>query len=970
MRGREGRVRQRGMTLMEVILSLLLLAVAMVLVKSFVEKSSGLQRTHVAVGSLQTRETLSQEAMLLGGPFRREDFSAPSGMMLEGVYPLEYPEVFAGERGGIMGGAIRQENDPFTDIRASRMGLYFEGRSPSMEIGKQRLLPPEVMHAGDILGEWFPMEGLLVKPVDNPVDTNYRYRWEDAMPDQRSPLWDFSRVLEVGDIHPVLTVQAYHADPYYIPSEVITVHYEATAPEVRYSRMDGSSSTSFSVQELEQGTNPVVLSMEGGASGLWRLHYTMDGSAPNSDSPLYTGAFTPEISEGGGALLRARAFFVNGRFPPGEEIQVHLEPAHAILTLQMEEIGEYPFPAPAEWGANQVNVDIGVSYFAYEEEVLLEANPAHGYQVEWYGVDHVDGNRAWVEMDTNRDVHVVFRMGTAVVVYDENNQIRSEDRFRYRSQGQGWSEWIKAPEVLNIPIGDKKWEFEIEDRSSLGEYRSLYPVRNYTRGDETSSVVILYSRYPLPRAVWRVAGEYWWIVPEDAPEQVYVEMIGGGAAGGAGWVSRGSHWDGMAGKNIPFQIRLQAGGGGGSGELKKGVLTVSREQPVYVCVGAGGESSNEYELAYDGNGYLVMDNSVYLREDGSEGVRSSNVPSYPAVGYGGDSFVSTMDWILEANGGRIAYNTEYANGNILGYVHGGDGGFGGGAGTILEGGNEIQGPIDANSPLHPVGGKSLSKDFVFYPFSVLEFDHGGMSGAPLWWLSNVYDARYNRNGSMGGSGLSVARDRELGLYPAYEEGGVGTWVSLAWVIKLIPSPEWRGDIYRYSPASEYTGWYSLADQQNRHLTLLDFVFAGGGGGGVRFKESYVQQHPDANTIEHEAERGWYAATWANVYAPVAPRGYYKTAGEGGSGYGAGGGGASSPWSNPATWDAGKGALGHFVMDPPAASMRNALNLLPSRGAFSQVGANVKFPSTPLPNARGMIGPPGGKGADGLVVIYY
>src|SRR5690606_18844669 len=127
---------------------------------------------------------------------------------------------------------------------------------------------------------------------------------------------------------------------------------------------------------------------------------------------------------------------------------------------------------------------------------------------------------------------------------------------------EGWSSWKHTPEVVILPTGNDVWEFEIEDRSDAGEYRSLFHVRNYMQTEQVAPLVALFSRYPMPRKIWKTRGEHWWDVGTDAPERVYVEMIGGGAAGGAGWISRGSHWDGASGKLIPFQIRLQAGGGG------------------------------------------------------------------------------------------------------------------------------------------------------------------------------------------------------------------------------------------------------------------------------------------------------------------------------------------------------------------------------------------------------------------------
>lgn len=195
-------------------------------------------------------------------------------------------------------------------------------------------------------------------------------------------------------------------------------------------------------------------------------------------------------------------------------------------------------------------------------------------------------------------------------------------------------------------------------------------------------------------------------------------------------------------------------------------------------------------------------------------------------------------------------------------------------------------------------------------------------------------------------------------------------MALDWFIEKIPSPATINGLYRKSPASNYVGLGSLSHQQNTLTHLLDFVSAGGGGGGIKIRQEYEQEYGGLDDVPHPAEMGWYAATWANVYYADGFFGTYNTAGKPGLGYGGGGGGASSPWSNPSTWTQGKGALGHFTITAPSNALLNPLTSLPSRGNYSDAAAGRILPNPPYPNARGMLGPPGGAGAGGLIVIYY
>lgn len=952
---------KNAFTLGEILISLALLGMLAGAILSYVELRSQGGKQLIGIADENTRATLAQEGTLLGGPFRTDASWENRDREGEpGFSPVLFPPLY-----GVGGGTWMQSSPVDIHPRQDQYGVYLVPETDSPEVGKVRLLPPVVHYSGEIRAEWFPLSDLLGEALSNPVGTYYRYQWADLAPDRQSPIWDFGKEWLVTDILPVLSVQAFHPNPYYLPSEVIRVFFDAPAPELQFRRADGSESTWLEYEDASATLNPIILEHNADLEGLWQIYYTLDGSSPLASGILYQEPFMPAVEFGEEVLLRAVAISRNGAYPPGPELQVILTYRPPVLLVRKTVVADYPFTIESA-GECHLNPDEGEYPMSPGEEVELLAIPAYGYYVEWEGVDRIEGNRAWVTMNRSREAHARFRLGLVVAVFDEQEQSRQVERFRYRVQGEeAWSGWLDAPVVLTDLNEAVRWEFELEDLIHEGSYRSLYPVRNYLYDrDQDLSLVKLYSRKPEPRALFQ-QGVHTWTVPEEAPERLFIEMIGGGAAGGAGWISQGSYWDGAQGSHVTFEVRMESGGGGGSGELQRGVIPVPQDRQIHIEVGSGGMPSNQYELLYTGTGYQYRDGSTYTNRNGQVVVRETALSAYPKVGVGGVSRLSGGQVVLLATGGQVARNPHKGSGNIVSYPTGGVGGFGGGGGYILWGGEVRGGPFPEDSVVHPSGGVSWSQDFTFYPFSILEFADGGMSGAIMTWMSGAL----GQAGGKGGTGTGYVYDLFLQRrVPAHSSGGKGYRFPLDWFIDRIPSPQWLNGIYRQSVAEVYRGLGSL-DRQSTIAYFLDFLPAGGGGGGVQIKDSSLTGLVENTEVHSPAEAGWYVATWANVYGDSGHEGQYRTAGSPGNGFGAGGGGASAPWSHPATWEE-VGGLGHYTDVRPASHEVNRFAQFPARGNYAEDAEGTTSPSTPQPNARGMIGPSGGRGANGIVVIYY
>lgn len=964
--------KKQAFTMLEVVIALFLLTLLGGATMSYVEiRSHGLRNT-VEGADEKLRETLLQEAGLLGGPFRRTDswgITGASAKDLAVSYPVNF---FTGH--GVGGGTLKVDSPHNHSERAEGYGMYLLPETASLETGVKKLSEPHVNYSGMMRDEWFPVRDLLQPAEENPFGTLYRYHWGLENPEESLENWDFGRSWEAVEIRPVLLVQAYHADPYYLPSDWVHVSFQASPPEVIFERGNGGKSVDFELREIENQSNPVVLSLTGELLELWEIRYTLDGTDPALLGTTYEGPFTPVLEPGESVLLRAVAVSKQNLYGIGNELQIELFCLEPVLIVEVEVIGEYPaglFPEIQGIG-NEIDPQAGQYLMEPNREVQLSANPGYGYQVEWQGVDRQDGNRAWVTMDGRRLVKVVFRLGLIVAILDENQQPRSIEQFRYRrADHESWSDWLEAPAILTDLEDGVKLDFDLEDLLELGVYRSLYPVKGfvYEKALEASQI-ILYSREPRLRAIFKGQGDFEWQVPTDAPTRLFAEMVGGGAAGAPGWISYGGYWNGANGNWVDFEIRFEAGGGGGSGMFTKGVIALNKGELLRVVAGAGGRPSNLYEMVYNGHGYEYRDGSEFVDRQGNIAVRETSLASYPKVGRGMESAIlnaQTDEVWLSASGGGVAVTPHKGTGNIVSYPVGGSGGFGGGGGYILWGGEVKGGDFPENSNLHPTGGQSYSSRFEFYPFSVLEFADGGAGGAAMWWMSNVY---VNQVGSHGGSGTNKVYDPISGSsYPTSGAALKGYRIALDWFIARIPSPGLINGVLRKSPAEIYRGLGSLADQRNKIPHFLDVVPAGGGGGGVLVKNAYAESNPGVGNVEVPAEIGWYSATWGNIYSATGDGGRYSTAGKPGVGFGGGGGGASAPWSHASTWQE-NGVLGHFATGHPGSNFFNLFSGMPSRGNYGDREAGTVLPGQSRPNARGMIGPSGGSGAPGIVVLYY
>lgn len=951
---------RNAFTFGEILASLVLLGLFAGAILNYIEFRSHGRKQLVLIADENTRATLAQEGTLLGGPFRTDSlWNHRTDEREPGFSSVLFPPLY-----GVGGGTWRQTSPGDIHPRHDEYGVYLVPETDSPEVGKVRLSPPIIHYSGEILASWFPLMDLLGEAADNPLGTYYRYQWADLDPDEQSWVWDFGKEWAALDIQPVLRVQAFHPDPYYLSSEVIRVVFKATAPELWFRRSDGSESMELEHEEIMERSNLVILGHDAELPELWEIRYTLDGRSPLNSGVVYDQPFLPVSESGNEILLRAIAVSRNGVYPPGPELQVLLTLRPPMLTVQKTIVADYPV-AIDHVGECHLDPDPGEYPMSPGEEVELVATPAYGYSVEWEGVDRSDGNRAWVTMNRSRQVHARFHLGLVVAIFDEQEQLRQVERFRYRAHGEEWSEWLDAPVVLAELEDASRWEFEIEDLLHEGHYRSLYPIRNYLYDrSQDLSLVKLYSREPQVRSFFQ-QGTQSWTVPQGAPERLFVELVGGGAAGAPGWISQGGYWDGGYGNYVTFEVRMESGGGGGSGFIQRGVIPVPQDRQLQIEVGAGGIPENQYELRYTGSGYQYRDGSSYTDWNGNVVVRETSLPTYPRVGKGRSSRVTGDDVVLEAEGGHVARNPHSGSGNIVSYPVGGVGGFGGGGGHILWGGRITGGPFPEESTIHPAGGPSLSQDFVFYPFSVLEFADGGMAGAAMTWMSSAL----NQQGGNGGSGTGYVYDPfQQNRLSAQSSGGKGYRYPLDWFILNIPTSTWLNGVFRQSPAEVFRGLDSL-EKQKITAYFLDFLPAGGGGGGVRVNDSLVAGLMESPEVNSPAEGGWYAATWANVYDPSGYSGQHRTAGSPGSGFGAGGGGASAPWSHPDTWGE-TGGLGHYTDGRPASDEVNRFIHFPSRGNYADDAQGTTPPSSPQPNARGMMGPPGGQGANGIIVIYY
>lgn len=235
--------------------------------------------------------------------------------------------------------------------------MIFPGSSGSA--GANALEAPVLKHPGGVLDpSWFPSRDFVSLPSGNPSGTSYHFTQDGSDPDTFSTVWTGQTVVSGSSggvsISDVFRVMAYHPDPMFGNSSIITGNYFSPPLAITMGRSDGGNSLLVNYNEIAGNTNRIVLNNPFDSS-FGTIHYAVnDNREPTNGDTTYSSAFHLAHSEfdSTGAIITAKYIVRNPYFE---------NTTYQTFNLQIDKIKlpnpSFSFPAPF-FSGNQVTISV------------------------------------------------------------------------------------------------------------------------------------------------------------------------------------------------------------------------------------------------------------------------------------------------------------------------------------------------------------------------------------------------------------------------------------------------------------------------------------------------------------------------------------------------------------------------------------------------------------------------------------
>lgn len=142
------------------------------------------------------------------------------------------------------------------EARASAMGLQITTQADAVP-ATMALRPPSFSMTDNTTPAAFPVANLILGNGANPPGTYYVYTTNGVAPSAASTRWNTSTTFDVTTYPRVLMAQAYHPDPSYLPSSVVTLTLSYPTNTYAFRRQDNSTGKTWTYIQVMGNQNGV-----------------------------------------------------------------------------------------------------------------------------------------------------------------------------------------------------------------------------------------------------------------------------------------------------------------------------------------------------------------------------------------------------------------------------------------------------------------------------------------------------------------------------------------------------------------------------------------------------------------------------------------------------------------------------------------------------------------------------------------
>jgi hypothetical protein len=199
--------------------------------------------------------------------------------------------------------------------RASAMGLQISTAADAVA-ATMALSPPSFSLADNTTPAAFPISNLILANGANPPGTFYVYTTDGSSPTAASPRWNSSITFDVTTFPRVVMAQAYHPDPSYLASSVVTLTLAYPASSYAFRRNDDSTGREWNYLQVIQNSNGLKPAFYDTA---YNAVLTFANGGASQTHTVQTSVFNPSI-----------AAFIGA--PPNGTVQIIIRPKNTNFT--------------------------------------------------------------------------------------------------------------------------------------------------------------------------------------------------------------------------------------------------------------------------------------------------------------------------------------------------------------------------------------------------------------------------------------------------------------------------------------------------------------------------------------------------------------------------------------------------------------------------------------------------------------